>query len=105
MDKGFDEHDNGCSVGRPRREWLAGSTSGQQNDRIEIGLRNRTLSVPLTVNPADSGSSVSEFSRDAAAFSYTMPCDGGLYIGATKDLDAGTFFPSMIDDVRLRYCI
>jgi len=30
-----------------------------------------------------------------------MPSDGGLYIGASKDLDAGTFFSGMIDDVRI----
>jgi len=30
-----------------------------------------------------------------------MPSDGGLYIGASKDLDAGTFFSGLIDDVRI----
>jgi len=30
-----------------------------------------------------------------------MPSDGGLYIGASKDLEAGTFFSGMIDDVRI----
>jgi hypothetical protein len=30
-----------------------------------------------------------------------MPSEGGLYIGASKDLDAGTFFSGMIDDVRI----
>ena len=30
-----------------------------------------------------------------------MPSDGGLYIGASKDLDAGTFFSGFMDDVRI----
>jgi hypothetical protein len=30
-----------------------------------------------------------------------MPSDGGLYIGVSKDLDAGTFFSGLIDDVRI----
>jgi len=30
-----------------------------------------------------------------------MPSDGGLYIGASKDLDAGTLFSGFIDDVRI----
>ena len=30
-----------------------------------------------------------------------MLSDGGLYIGASKDLDAGTFFSGLIDDVRI----
>ncbi len=29
------------------------------------------------------------------------PSDGGFYIGASKDLDSGTFFSGMIDDVRI----
>jgi len=29
------------------------------------------------------------------------PSNGGLYIGASKDLEAGTFFSGMIDDVRI----
>ncbi|UCD29864.1 MAG: PD40 domain-containing protein, partial [Planctomycetota bacterium] len=30
-----------------------------------------------------------------------MPSDGGLYIGASKDLDAASFFSGLIDDVRI----
>jgi hypothetical protein len=30
-----------------------------------------------------------------------MPSDGGLYIGAANDLDAGSFFSGLIDDVRI----
>jgi hypothetical protein len=30
-----------------------------------------------------------------------MPSDGGLYIGASKDLGAGTLFSGFIDDVRI----
>ncbi len=30
-----------------------------------------------------------------------MPSDGGLYIGAAKDLDAGSFWSGLIDDVRI----
>jgi len=30
-----------------------------------------------------------------------MPSDGGLYIGASKDLEAGSFFSGFIDDVRI----
>ena len=29
------------------------------------------------------------------------PSNGGLYIGASKDLEAGTFFSGMIDDIRI----
>ena len=32
---------------------------------------------------------------------YGMPSDGGLHIGASKDLEAGTFFSGLIDDVRI----
>jgi Tol biopolymer transport system component len=42
-----------------------------------------------------------EVARDAAALSYNVPCDGSLYLGAGKTLDAGTFFSGMIDDVRI----
>jgi len=38
--------------------------------------------------------------EDATAVSG-MPSDGGLYIGASKDLEAGTFFSGMIDDIRI----
>jgi hypothetical protein len=38
--------------------------------------------------------------EDATAVSG-MPSDGGLYIGASKDLDATSFFSGMIDDVRI----
>jgi len=30
-----------------------------------------------------------------------LPSDGGMYIGASTDLEAGTFFSGMIDDVRI----
>ena len=30
-----------------------------------------------------------------------VPSDGGLYIGVSKDLDAGSFFSGLIDDVRI----
>jgi hypothetical protein len=30
-----------------------------------------------------------------------MPSDDGMYIGASKDLDAGSFFSGLIDDVRI----
>jgi N-acetylneuraminic acid mutarotase len=30
-----------------------------------------------------------------------MPSDGGLYIGASKDLDATSFFSGLIDDIRI----
>ncbi len=30
-----------------------------------------------------------------------VPSNGGLYIGAAKDLDAGSFFSGLIDDVRI----
>jgi len=30
-----------------------------------------------------------------------MPSDGGLYIGASKDLNAASFFSGLIDDVRI----
>ena len=30
-----------------------------------------------------------------------VPSDGGLHIGASNDLDAGTFFFGLIDDIRI----
>lgn len=30
-----------------------------------------------------------------------MPSDGGLYIGASKNLNAGIFFSGLIDDIRI----
>ncbi|MHC4204132.1 MAG: kelch repeat-containing protein [Planctomycetota bacterium] len=36
-----------------------------------------------------------------ATFVSGVPSNSGLYIGAGKDLDAGTFFSGMIDDVRI----
>jgi N-acetylneuraminic acid mutarotase len=30
-----------------------------------------------------------------------MPSDGGLYVGASKELDTGSFFSGLIDDVRI----
>jgi hypothetical protein len=32
---------------------------------------------------------------------HAIPSDGGLYIGASKDLGAGTLFSGFIDDVRI----
>ncbi|MBL7143734.1 MAG: PD40 domain-containing protein [Phycisphaerae bacterium] len=42
-----------------------------------------------------------EVARDVVALSYTIACDGGLYIGAGKYLEATTFFSGLIDDVRI----
>lgn len=42
-----------------------------------------------------------EVARDATALNYTVPCDGSLYLGVGKTLDAGSFFSGMIDDVRI----
>ena len=42
-----------------------------------------------------------EVAKDISALSYTVPCDGGLYIGAGKDLDTATFFSGLIDDIRV----
>ena len=42
-----------------------------------------------------------EVVRDAVSISYPMPCDGGLYLGAGKTLDTGSFFSGLIDDVRI----
>jgi len=41
-----------------------------------------------------------QVAEDTSAVSG-MPSDGGLYLGASKDLEAGTFFSGMIDDVRI----
>jgi hypothetical protein len=38
--------------------------------------------------------------EDATAV-HAIPSDGGLYIGASKNLDAGTLFSGFIDDVRV----
>jgi len=42
-----------------------------------------------------------EVAKDTAAQNPLKSADGGLYIGADKDLDAGTFFSGMIDDVKI----
>ena len=42
-----------------------------------------------------------EVARDAVSISYTMPCDGGLYLGASKTFDPASFFSGLIDDVRI----
>lgn len=40
-----------------------------------------------------------EVALDATAVSYAISCDGGLNIGADKDLSTGSFFSGLIDDV------
>jgi len=42
-----------------------------------------------------------EVAKDAAAQIPLKSSDGGLYIGADKTLDEGTFFSGLIDDVRI----
>jgi hypothetical protein len=42
-----------------------------------------------------------EVARDVVSISYPMPCDGGLYLGASKTLDADSFFSGLIDGVRI----
>ncbi|MFC1792692.1 LamG-like jellyroll fold domain-containing protein [Planctomycetota bacterium] len=42
-----------------------------------------------------------EVAKDVVALSYAMSCDGGLYLGAGKDLDTDSFFSGLIDDVRI----
>jgi hypothetical protein len=41
-----------------------------------------------------------EVARDITAVAG-IPSEGGLYFGASQDLDAGTFFIGLIDDVRI----
>jgi hypothetical protein len=42
-----------------------------------------------------------EVATDAAALAPLKYSDGGLYIGISKILDAGTFFSGLIDDIRI----
>ncbi len=42
-----------------------------------------------------------EVAKDAKSFSMLESSDGGLYLGASKNLEAGTFFSGLIDDVRI----
>ena len=42
-----------------------------------------------------------EVKRDAAIQASLKSSDGGLYIGAGKVLDAGSFFSGLIDDIRI----
>jgi hypothetical protein len=42
-----------------------------------------------------------EVAKDAAAQNPLKSSDGGMYIGAGKNLDAGSFFSGMIDDIRI----
>jgi N-acetylneuraminic acid mutarotase len=42
-----------------------------------------------------------EVAKDKNAQNPLKPADGGLYIGASKDLDSISFFSGLIDDVRI----
>ena len=42
-----------------------------------------------------------EVAKDAAAQNPLKSADGGLYIGAGKNLEAGFFFVGLIDAVRI----
>ena len=42
-----------------------------------------------------------EAARDPAAQNPLKSADGGMIIGAGKNLEAGTFFSGLIDDVRI----
>jgi hypothetical protein len=42
-----------------------------------------------------------EVAKDTDVLTSLKSSDGGLYIGANKNLDAGTFFSGLIDDVRI----
>ena len=42
-----------------------------------------------------------EAAKDTKALAPLKSSDGGLYIGAGKTLDAASFFPGLIDDVRI----
>jgi hypothetical protein len=42
-----------------------------------------------------------EVTKDTTAQNPPKPADGGLYIGVSKNLDAGTYFSGLIDDVRI----
>jgi len=42
-----------------------------------------------------------EVAKDNNVQNQLKSADGGLYIGASKDLDAGTLFSGLIDDVRI----
>jgi len=42
-----------------------------------------------------------EVAKDAAAQAALKPATGGLYIGAGKNLETGTFFSGLIDEVRI----
>ena len=42
-----------------------------------------------------------EAAKDAQPLNPMKAADGGLYIGAGKTLEAGTFFSGLIDDVRI----
>jgi N-acetylneuraminic acid mutarotase len=42
-----------------------------------------------------------QVARDARALTQLLNANGGLYIGSNKNLDTGTFFSGLIDDVRI----
>jgi len=42
-----------------------------------------------------------EVARDTGALTQLLHADGGLYVGTNNNLDAGTFFSGLIDDVRI----
>jgi len=42
-----------------------------------------------------------EVAKDTIDFSSGISCDGDLYFGAAKDLDASSFWSGLIDDIRI----
>ena len=42
-----------------------------------------------------------EVAKDTVALAPPKSATGGLYIGASKSLDAASFFSGLIDDVRI----
>ena len=42
-----------------------------------------------------------EVAKDATALSYAISCDGGMNIGADKDLSPSSFWSGLIDDVHI----
>ena len=42
-----------------------------------------------------------EIAQDASALSLAVGCDGGLNIGADKELSTSSYWSGLIDDVRI----
>ncbi len=61
----------------------------------------RTLYVDDVAAAEDTQDGLEVSDTEDTTVVYGVSSDGGLYIGASKDLEGGSFFSGLIDDVRI----